>query len=70
MLSPTTQAEAERVMEAAMERASIKSFDQEREAVQTHERFYGSGVGSDAILDQLISSWRARADALRENPDA
>jgi hypothetical protein len=52
--------EGERVVEAAIERASIKSWDRH---VDSHRDVEG-------YVDALTAPWRARAAALRENPSA
>lgn len=62
--------EGERAITEALQRAAIKNWDDERQSIVLADKFDGSGVGNDRELDELTSQWRARAAALRENPDA
>jgi hypothetical protein len=65
-----TSGEAHAVIEAALTRATIKSWDAERKPVRDRDFLDGASGRDEAMIEQLTSPWRARAALLRENPDA
>lgn len=63
--------EGERVIEDALARAKIITWDQERDAAQAHEFVnHGQRGGDAAMLERLTAPWHARAAQLRADPDA
>jgi hypothetical protein len=61
--------EGERVVEAALARARIESFDRERAESRARDSL-NKTCDEQNWLDGLTAPWRERAKALRENPDA
>ncbi len=62
-----SSSEGARQVEAALSRATIMPWDKERDAARAHD-FVESQHGRDeAMIERLISPWRARAQAVRED---
>jgi hypothetical protein len=62
--------EGARLVDAALERAAIKSWDKEREDAQAHDFVHGPRGRDEAMLEELASRWRARAAQLRQDPES
>jgi hypothetical protein len=63
------QAVNQRVIYATLERATIKSWDRERENPRASDSLNGTHHEQD-WLDRLTAPWRARAAQLREDPES
>ncbi len=62
--------EGARLVDAALGRGAILSWDKERDAAQAHDFVEGARGRDEAALEKLMARWRERAQALRANPDA
>jgi hypothetical protein len=59
-----------RFVRASLGRATIRSWDQERDAADANDFVEGERGRDAAMLEQLSSRWRDRAARLRQDPDA
>jgi hypothetical protein len=63
-------ADGARFVRASLGRATIRSWDQERDAADAHDFVEGERGRDAALFEGLTASHRARAAQLRNDPDA
>jgi hypothetical protein len=61
--------EGEQVIEDALDRAKIKSWDTERQSAKSRDFVEETPGREEAWLDGLMAPWRERAAQLRNDPD-
>lgn len=68
--APLASGEALATIEAALTRATIRSWDEERNSAHARDRVEGELGRDEAQLEEFMAPLRAWAEALRTNPDA